>query len=104
MILLGTVLWGLKGLLQTATGMPAFIITLGGMMGYRGLALLVARREIPIEYDSLVSRIGTGYLDTRLGWIVLGVILLAAAVRLWRARARHMRTWYATATRAVWAG
>ncbi|MFC1452416.1 sugar ABC transporter permease [Verrucomicrobiota bacterium] len=78
--LVGILLWAAKGLLQSYTGMPAFIITLGGMMGYRGLSYLIVKREIPIAYDGLISRIGTDFLDVRLGWAVLAAVGVYAAV------------------------
>jgi D-xylose transport system permease protein len=79
-------LWGLKGVIQAWTGMPAFIITLGGMMGYRGLSYLVVRREIPISDDNILSRIGTEYLDIKLGWVVLVLLLTAAGLQVLRDR------------------
>ncbi len=84
--LVGLILWGLKGCLQVRTGMPAFIITLGGMMGYRGLSYLIAKREIPIADDNLVARVGTEYLDLRLGWIVLVLLIAATVVQLLKDR------------------
>lgn len=103
-LLFGVALWGLKGLLQVRTGMPAFIITLGGMMGYRGLSYLIAVREIPISYDSLISRIGTGYLHLTAGWVVLCLILLGGLGRALRARLDGRRAWYLLLAPAVLVG
>jgi D-xylose transport system permease protein len=100
-ILVGMALWGAKGLLQVKTGMPAFIITLGGMMGYRGLAYLVARREIPVDPDNFIARIGTGYLDLRLGWVLLGLVLAGGIWGTWRARKEARDAWYLSAAPAV---
>jgi D-xylose transport system permease protein len=93
-MLVGMVLWGLKGLLQTKTGMPAFIITLGGMMGYRGLALLIAKRERPIPAGNLIDRIGTGYLSLTLGWLVLAIVVAFAIYALLSARKHRVPAWY----------
>ncbi len=93
-LLMAVALWGLMGLLQVKTGMPAFIITLGGMMGYRGLAYLVARREIPIDPDNLISKIGTGYLPLNLGWIVFGLVIALGVARTLRARRQQLPGWY----------
>lgn len=93
-VLVGTVLWGLKGVLQTRTGMPAFIITLGGMMGYRGLALLVAKRERPIPTGNLIDTIGTGYLPLPVGWCVLAAIVAFAVYSVFSARRHQSTTWY----------
>jgi D-xylose transport system permease protein len=93
-LVVGMLLWGLKGVLQVWTGMPAFIITLGGMMGYRGLALLMVERERPITRGTLVDTIGTGYLDVNLGWVVLGVIAVFGMAQTWAARQQQNRVWY----------
>ncbi len=92
-MLLGIVLWGLKGMLQTRTGMPAFIITLGGMMGYRGLALLIAKRERPIPTGNLIDRLGTGYLPLSAGWLVLTGILAFSAYAVFSARRHRAPAW-----------
>jgi D-xylose transport system permease protein len=93
-MLIGMVLWGLKGLLQTRTGMPAFIITLGGMMGYKGLAQLIASRERPIPTGCLIDTIGSGYLPMVLGWVVLGLVAAFAVWSVVSARKNQAPTWY----------
>jgi len=90
---IGMLLWGLKGLLQVRTGMPAFIITLGGMMGYRGLALLIVKRERPIPTGNLIDRLGTGYLDLRLGWFLLAAVILFAVYQTLNARRHAAPMW-----------
>lgn len=100
-LLAGILLWGLKGLLQVRTGMPAFIITLSGMMGYRGLSYLIAVREIPIAYDGFISRIGTGYLPLNAGWAVLGLVALGGIVRAVNARRNGVAGWRFTAVPAL---
>jgi len=93
-MLIGIALWGLKGVLQTTTGMPAFIITLGGMMGYRGLALLIAKRERPIPTGNLIDHIGTGYLPLALGWVVLAAMVAFAVYSAIAAKRHQSPTWY----------
>lgn len=94
LIMTGIVLWGLASLLQTRTGMPAFIITLGGMMGYRGLALLIVKRERPIPVGGLVDRLGTGYLDLHLGWLVLALIVAYGAFKTFRDKNAGRTGWH----------
>jgi D-xylose transport system permease protein len=74
--------------------MPAFIITLGGMMGYRGLALLIAKRERPIPTASLVDNIGTGNLPLPIGWGVLAMIVAATLYSVVRAKQHRSPMWY----------
>lgn len=93
MLLLGLMLWGLKGLLQSKTNMPVFIITLGGMMVYRGLAYLIVRREIPVADDNFISRIGTEYLDLNIGWILCGLIIIYTVYRVIKSRNQKLKKW-----------
>ncbi|GEM_PF-1582497 len=81
MMFLGLLLWAGKGWLQVKTGMPAFIITLGGFMAYRGLALNIAVREIALPPDNLLSRLGTQTLPMSLGWVVVLLLLLGGLTR-----------------------
>ena len=93
-VAIGIVLWGLMGWLQVKTRMPAFIITLGGMMGYRGLALLIAKRERPIPTGSLVDQIGTAHLPLYLGWTILAIVMAFAVYSIIMAWRHHTPTWY----------
>lgn len=91
---IGMILWGLMGMLQNRTAMPAFVITLGGMMGYRGLALLVVKRERPLPTGNLVDQIGTGFLPLALGWVVLGGVVLAGVYQAAYAARHREAAWF----------
>ncbi len=84
MVILGLGLWIGKGLLQVKTGMPAFIITLGGFMAYRGLALNIAAREIALPPENVMSRLGTGTFPLWFGWSVVTGLLALAVFRVVR--------------------
>jgi ABC-type xylose transport system permease subunit len=91
---IGMILWGLKALIQNRTGMPAFIITLGGMMGYRGLALLIVKRERPVPTGNLVDQIGTGFIPLTLGWVVFGGVVIVGLYQVLQARRHRDSAWY----------
>lgn len=93
-LLLGMLIWGAMGLLQVATGMPAFIITLGAMMGFRGLALLIVKRERVIPDGSIIDLIGTGFLHISLGWLVLAGLIGVGIWQMLQARRQQAPTWY----------
>lgn len=95
-LVIGMLLWGAMGTLQTTTGMPAFIITLGGMMGFRGLAYLIVPREIPIDYEGMISTLGTGNLPRLFGWGLLSAILAVSVLQLLRVRRHPTRYGYLT--------
>ena len=61
-LLLGAICGLINGSVQVLTGVPPFIVTLGGLMAYRGIAeLLGSGKDLSRFPQSFVS-IGTGYI------------------------------------------
>jgi D-xylose transport system permease protein len=93
--LAGAVLvWACMGALITVERVPAFIITLGGLLVFRGLHWLTINSEtVPIAVggsSNLYSRLTTEYLSPLAGYgLALGVAATAAFVH-WRARVRRL--------------
>jgi D-xylose transport system permease protein len=87
------VLWALMGLLIVKQRIPAFIITLAGMLVFRGLHWLVIQNNtIPVRtggQDNLLSSLTTWYLPAWAGWAVVGVVALALAISALKARTRR---------------
>ncbi|OVE80951.1 hypothetical protein BVY04_04465 [bacterium M21] len=77
-IIIGALLGALHGVLITKAGIPAFVVTLGGLMAYRGGLLEMAGETIPIS-ESVVTGLGTGLLSPTTAWILGGIGLLAFA-------------------------
>jgi D-xylose transport system permease protein len=90
-------LWGAKGYLQEKTAMPAFIITLGGMMAYRGMAYLIASQEIPLRGDNILLTFGTGTVPLWAGWLLVVFCLGWGAWRCVRAKGLQRQHWWMTA-------
>ena len=88
-ILLSIVIGTVHGLLIAYQKIPAFIVTLGGLMGYRGVLIgMTGGRSItPMNPDFLF--LGQGYLSAQWG-IVLAIISIALftvfSIRVRRAR------------------
>ena len=89
---LALVLWNLMGRLIVAEKMPAFIITLGGLLVFKGLFWLVIRNATvpvsPAGAPNLLARLTTTYLPPALGWCLAagaGVFLLGG---WWRRASR----------------
>ena len=79
-----------QGSLTAYLNIPAFIVTLGGLLAWRGVILGMSRGEtIPLRLQSFKA-IGQDYIDPRVGWI-LAVLSVAALVWLAIARARARR-------------
>jgi D-xylose transport system permease protein len=81
--LIATSLIGLfQGLIITFLGLPAFVVTLAGYLGWQGVIVLILGngQDIPIN-DHTINDFYNGYLTTTAGWILcfVGVGLYAAA-------------------------
>lgn len=81
-----------QGALTAKLGVPSFVVTLGGLMSFRGAAFLVADGKTQPVNDLFFLRLGGGY-DGAIGegpsWLLAGVIVLALVALTWaRRRAR----------------
>lgn len=81
-----------QGSLVAYVNIPAFIVTLGGLLAWRGVVLGLTRGEtIPLRLQSFKG-IGQDYVQPRVGWVIafLGVaaIVWLSVARI-RARRRH---------------
>ncbi|PWT82624.1 MAG: sugar ABC transporter permease [Acidobacteria bacterium] len=81
-----------QGSLTAYLNIPAFIVTLGGLLAWRGVILGLSGGEtIPIRLQNFKA-IGQNYVDPRIGWVVAAV---SVAAIVWlvlsrnRARRRH---------------
>ncbi|MFI5344985.1 MAG: sugar ABC transporter permease [Elusimicrobiota bacterium] len=90
--LLALLIWNSMGRLIVTQKMPSFIITLGGLLVFKGLFWLVIRNATvpvsPAGAPNLLSCLTTTYLPPLLGW----ALAAAAAIFLlgsWSARARR---------------
>ncbi|MEK6280994.1 MAG: sugar ABC transporter permease [Acidobacteriota bacterium] len=81
-----------QGSLTAYVNIPAFIVTLGGLLAWRGVILGLSRGEtIPIRLQSFKA-IGQDYVGPTIGWVIAAI---AVAAIVWlnvsrnRARKRH---------------
>jgi D-xylose transport system permease protein len=92
-----------QGWLTAYLGVPSFVVTLGGLMSFRGAAFLVADGKTQPVTDPAFLLIGGG-LDGSLGpswsWALGAVLATALVWRLW-ARRRSARA-FGLAQRALW--
>lgn len=71
---IGAALGALNGAIQVATGVPAFIVTLGGLTAYKGLAEILASGRDLSRFPDAFQVLGSGYLVPMC--IMFGVALL----------------------------
>jgi D-xylose transport system permease protein len=84
-----------QGWLTAVLGVPSFVVTLGGLMSFRGAAFLVADGKTQPVNDEFFQRLGGGY-DGGIGvaatWALTAVVIAGLFVRLAherRSRRRH---------------
>lgn len=81
-----------QGTLVAMLGVPSFVVTLGGLMSFRGAAFLVADGKTQPVIDRFFQRLGGGYdgaIGVRASWLLAGLLVLALVGRCWaRRRAR----------------
>lgn len=78
----GVIIGLFHGVLVAYANIPAFIVTLGGLLAWRGAIKGISQSEtIPIA-DDYFKAIGQGNIPTAIGW---GLAALAVAFILWRA-------------------
>lgn len=90
-IVVGVLIGFIHGALTAYFNIPAFIVTLGGLLAWRGAVKAVTQSEtIPIA-DPIFRSIGQQYVAPNIGWILAGAaILCVIAVALRRAQTQKL--------------
>ena len=84
MIAVGALLGGLQGAIVSALSVPAFVVTLGGLMAFRGAGWLFTKGRTITPLDSTYSLI-SGSIGETWSWIVGAVcFLVLAGVTFWK--------------------
>ena len=107
-MLLGTFIGGLQGFVVAYAGVPSFIVTLGGLLVWRGLIFRYAQGQTIAPLDQNFQMLGGGTVGTRVGalgewasWILGAVICVGIVVTLITSRRRRRR--YGFPVRPLWA-
>jgi D-xylose transport system permease protein len=98
---IAVLLWTLMGRLIVKTGIPAFIVTLGGLQVFRGLHwYIIGSQTIPVSpggKSNIYSALTTYYLHPRTGLALASVIVIILTITALRARARRKAHGFAVA-------
>ena len=92
-----------QGYLTAVIGVPSFVVTLGGLMSFRGAAFLVADGRTQPITNEFFLRLGGGYdgaIGTTASW-VLGALMCLALVA-WKISQRRARQAYGVPTNPLW--
>lgn len=91
-IAVAIVIGALQGALTAYVNIPAFIVTLGGLLAWRGVVLGLTRGEtIPIQLPGFKA-IGQNYVGPIVGWVIVAIAIAGIVfmnVSRSRARRRH---------------
>jgi len=110
-IALGAAIGAFQGFIVSYGGVPAFIVTLGGFLVWRGLIFQYAKGQTIAPLDTTFQMLGAGTVTAggvRVGALgeiaswVLGILICVGIVySLWSSRRRRQR--YGFPTRPMWA-
>ncbi len=92
-----------QGALTSMLGVPSFVVTLGGLMSFRGAAFLVADGKTQPVNDEFFQRFGGGYdgsIGVTASWVVAGLMCLALVWVGFRKRAANDA--YGVANNPMW--
>ena len=83
-----------QGALTAVLGVPSFVVTLGGLMSFRGAAFLVADGKTQPVNDEFFQRLGGGYdggIGVTASWVLAGLMCAALAWALFSKRRNQHR-------------
>src|SRR5689334_1808707 len=75
---------GFQGTLITRIGLPSFVVTLAGLLGFQGVMLLILGNggTLPIQ-DNVINDFANGNLSTTASWIVTAVVVGGYGAMSW---------------------
>lgn len=83
-----------QGWLTAVLGVPSFVVTLGGLMSFRGAAFLVADGKTQPVNDEFFQRLGGGYdggIGTTWTWVLAAFVAAVLVVRMLQRRRTRLR-------------
>ena len=92
-----------QGALTAVLGVPSFVVTLGGLMSFRGAAFLVADGKTQPVTDEFFMRLGGGYdgaIGVTASWVLAGLMSLALLLAI--ANKRRMQRNHSVPSNALW--
>jgi D-xylose transport system permease protein len=89
--------------LTAQLGVPSFVVTLGGLMSFRGAAFLVADGKTQPVSDVFFQRLGGGYegaIGVTASWVLAAVIVVVLVLHTWSKR--RAKTAYEVPNNPLW--
>ncbi len=76
----------LQGSMIAYLGIPAFIVTLGGMLVFRGGVLGITQGKTIVPMEDSFRLIAQGYIPKNMGWMLAAVVIVAIFFGIFRNR------------------
>lgn len=92
-----------QGALTALLGVPSFVVTLGGLMSFRGAAFLVADGKTQPVNDEFFQRLGGGYdgaIGVTASWVLAG--LMGLVIVLGIVNKRRMQRRFSVPSNPLW--
>jgi D-xylose transport system permease protein len=107
-VMLGALIGGLQGFVVAYGGVPSFIVTLGGLLVWRGLIFRYAQGQTIAPLDTTFQMLGGGIVGTRIGalgeWLSWGLgALLCVGIIYAQITSRRRKRRYGFPVRPMWA-
>ncbi len=80
-VVAGVLIGLFHGVLVAYANIPAFIVTLGGLLAWRGAIKGISQSETVPVADATFKSLGQSYVDPMIGWVIAGIVILFI---LWR--------------------
>jgi len=82
-----------QGLIITRLGLPSFIVTLAGLLGFQGVMLEILGKggSLPIN-DKVINDVVSGNLTPLAGWLVMIAVVGVFGARMWLRDSRRRRS------------
>jgi D-xylose transport system permease protein len=82
-----------QGTIITRLGLPSFVVTLAGLLGFQGVMLLILGQggSLPIN-DHVINDFASGNLTPAASWIVMIAIVAIVGYRTWSQESRRRNT------------
>ncbi|MCU1376049.1 MAG: xylose transport system permease protein XylH, partial [Actinomycetia bacterium] len=83
----------LQGTIITRVGLPSFVVTLAGLLGWQGVMLLILGNggSLPIN-DNVINDMASGNLTPTASWIVMVVVVGVFGLRTWLRESRRRKS------------
>ncbi len=74
----------LQGTIITRVGLPSFVVTLAGLLGWQGVMLLILGNggTLPIN-SNVINDLASGNLTPAASWIVMALVVTGFGARIW---------------------